>query len=177
MKNKQHITLHPQLINTLFAFKSSISPIFKDVLGIHDISHIAVTRIDANQKTLIFSSTPAMEFNLFTSDLWQFDNTYNPAWFNLCTGSSWEALYEPAHYDDLYYSRQIKHHFTAGLSLAIAEHDSHYIYSIANSLPMPQGMELFNSHKDDFYKIGQYCKNLLNPYFLKANIAEQASIE
>lgn len=171
------ITPHPCLVDLLFAYKSSISPIFKDVLGIHDISHIAVTRITEKQEILIFSSTPAMEFNLFTSNLWKFDNTYNPTWFRLCTQSSWENLYHPAHYDELYYSKQIKHHFSTGLSLSVVEDNVHYIYSIASSQPASSGQEIFINKRDDFYKIGQYCKNLLTPYFIKADIPQKTTME
>lgn len=171
------ITPHPSLVDLLFAYKSRISPIFKDVLGIHDLSHIAVARISENQEIQIFSSTPAMEFNLFTSNLWKFDNTYNPSWFELCAQSSWENLYHPAHYDELYYSKQMKHHFSAGLSFCVAEDNIHYIYSIASSMPASPGKEFYINKMDDFYKIGQYCKNLLTPWFIGADIPLQTSME
>ena len=176
-KNLTNVRPHPRLLDMLFACKSNISLIFKDVLGLHEINHISVTRIDHNQEILIFSSTPAMEYNLFTGNLWTFDNTWNPAWFQLCTRALWETLYHPEHYDELYYSRQIKHHFSAGLSLAVFEDNAHYIYSLASSMPAPQGLEIFMNNQDDFGKIGKYCKNLLNPYFMNAGITEHISIE
>lgn len=157
---------HPQLIDMLFAYKIKISAIFKDVLGLYEIDHMAVTRIDHQQQILVCSSTPAMEFNLFTSKLWTFDNTYNPAWFNLCTQASWESLYNQERFDELYYTKQIKHHFPTGLSMAVSEEDNHYIYSIASTRCAQEGLEHFLKHKEDFYKIGQYCKKLLNPVFL-----------
>lgn len=168
---------HPRLEDMLFACKSIVSPIFKDVLGIHEINHISVTRIDHNQQILIFSSTPAMEYNLFTSNLWAFDNTWNPAWYQLCVPALWETLYQPAHYDELYYARQIKHHFSAGLSLTVFDGDAHYIYSLASSRPAAESQELFMNNLTDCRKIGEYCKNLLNPHFMNADIPELASIE
>ncbi len=35
---------HPYLLETLFAFKSKVSSIFRDVLGIYEIHHIYCAR-------------------------------------------------------------------------------------------------------------------------------------
>ena len=157
---------HPQLIEMLFAHKIKVSTIFKDVLGMYEINHIAITRVDHQQKILVFSSTPAMEFNLFTSNLWTFDNTYAPAWFQIGTQASWESLYNRDRFNELYYTKQIKHHFPTGLSMAVSQKDGFYIYSIASTRCAQEGLEHFVNHKEDFNKIGQYCVNLLNPFFL-----------
>ncbi|HAT1819714.1 TPA: hypothetical protein JBJ33_04490 [Legionella pneumophila] len=101
----KEVMLHSQFLENLFAFKKKVSNVFRDVLGIHDIHHIALTRINKHNQLLTLSSTPAMEFNLFNSFLWKYDQTYNPKWFKLCT------------------------------------------------------------QQEDFYKIGQYCSNLLHPLF------------
>ena len=69
MENRyKDLVPHPQFIETLFAHKAKVSSVFNDVLGIHEINHLAITRIDCQQQILAFSSTPAMEFNLFTSN-------------------------------------------------------------------------------------------------------------
>ena len=157
---------HPQLIEMLFAHKVNVSTIFRDVLGIHKIDHIAITRIDASQQILVFSSTAAIEFSLFTGSLWSFDNTYSSDWFKLCTGASWQSLYQPARYDELYYTKQIKHDFPTGLSMAVFSEGCYYIYSLASKHWEGNAPELLTNHSGDFYKIGQYCANLLQPLFL-----------
>ena len=81
--NHQTTTPHPYFLDALFAYKNNVNNIFKNVLGLYDISHIAVSHIDENQKLLTFSSAPSLEFNLFTSDLWRFDKTYDSAWYCL----------------------------------------------------------------------------------------------
>lgn len=159
---------HPSLLESLFAYKAKTMVIFNDVLGLHNISHLAVTRIDNEGKILVFSSTPAMEYNLFSNSLWCFDNTYVPAWFTKTCVSNWEDLYQKTHFDLLYSERQIKHHLSLGLSLAIQEEDRYYIYSIAFSKAYVPDFKLLTGKIDDFKKIGQYCKNLLQPYFAAA---------
>ncbi|AMQ29111.1 TPA: hypothetical protein ACK8Z3_000030 [Legionella pneumophila] len=76
--SSKEIVLHSQLLENLFAFKSKVSNVFRDVLGIHDVHHISLTNINGHNQLLPLSSTPAMDFNLFNSFLWQHDLTYNP---------------------------------------------------------------------------------------------------
>lgn len=118
MENRRNEVMpHPQYLDVLFAFKSKVSSVFRDVMGIHEIDHIAFTRIKNNQ-LLTLSSTPALEFNLFSSPLWQYDKTYHPQWFKLCIQDYWQSLYLHNRYDELYYLKQIKHAYPVGLSLA-----------------------------------------------------------
>ena len=139
--------------------------VFRDVLGMHEINHIAVARINTNNVLVSLSSTPAMEFNLFSSSLWRYDQTYNPKWFSLCTQSYWGNLYSAERYDELYYIKQIKHVLPLGLSLAGKIGEDHYIYCLASRTSCPQTQELFATQHEEFYKIGQYCSNMLNPLF------------
>lgn len=165
MENRRtDITPHPQLIETLFAYKSRVSAIFNDVLGIHDINYFSVARVDAAQNILVFSSKPAIEFNLFTTSLWRFDNTYNPEWFMQCTHAASSSLYRSERYNELYFTKQQKPELPTAYSLAVKE-DCHYIYSLASACTSVNDEQWFTRHKDDFYKMGEYCTNLLNPLF------------
>jgi hypothetical protein len=157
---------HTYLVEALFAHKSRVSKVFRDVLGIHEINHIAITRIDRQGNILVFSSTPAMEFNLFTSKLWKFDKTFHHEWYRQCAQASWQSLYSPQRYDELYYLRQIRHQLPLGKSLAAVSGEFHYIYSVASQRSCLLTQELFSTHQDSIYKIGQYCTNLLNPLFI-----------
>lgn len=159
------IVPHPQFLEALFAFKSKVSNVFSDVLGLHEISHIAVTQISSKRKILTFSSTPAMEFNLFNSNLWRFDKTYHPNWFTHCTQADWQSLYILERYDELYYLKQAKHHYPIGYSLVAKGGDNFFIYSLASHRSCNHTRELFANQFDDFYKIGQYCTNMLSNLF------------
>ena len=161
-----NIVPHPQLMEALFAFRSKVSSVFRDVLGLHEISHIAITQISAKHEILTFSSTAAMEFNLFTSNLWRFDRTFDPSWISSCTQTDWQSLYNPARYDELYYLKQIKHQYPIGYSLAAKLEGTSFIYSLASTRSCEHTRELFANQYDDFYKIGQYCANMLNPLFM-----------
>ncbi|WP_207384177.1 hypothetical protein [Legionella nagasakiensis] len=164
---RKETILHPGLLDILFAYKSKVSSIFRDVLGIHEISHIAISYVNADNELLSLSSTPALEFNLFNSNLWRYDQTYQADWYQLCTQANWQSLYTAIRYDELYYIKQIKHRYPLGLSLAAKLDSAYLIYSIASHKNCIHTQEMFAQEHDSFYKIGQYCTNMLLPLFLE----------
>jgi len=163
--NCKKITPHPQFLDILFSFKGSVSRVFKDVIGIHQIHHFSLARINQHQELVALSSTPAIEFNLFNGPLWQYDRTYNPHWFNLCTQSTWQALYQPSRYDELYYLKQSKLSYPIGISLAHKIGQNFMIYSLASNKSCTRTHDLFANRGEDFYEIGQHCANELMPVF------------
>jgi hypothetical protein len=165
MENSCEIMPHPNFLDALFVFRSKVSNVFSDVLGLYELNHIAVTRISPKRDILTFSSTPAMEFNLFNSNLWRFDKTYHPDWFRTCSQSNWPSLYMPERFDELYYLKQTKHHYPIGYSLATQLEDNFFIYSLASNRSCDHTRELFANQHGEFYKIGQYCSNLLGHLF------------
>lgn len=169
--NPWGIAPHPQLLEFLFAFKSNVSAIFREVLGIHEIDHLSITRVTKNNKLITFSSTPAMEFNLFNGPLWRYDKSYSPEWFNQCTQAPWQSLYNEARYDELYYLKQVKHAFPIGLTLAATLNEEPVIYSLASRKSCPRTQDIFTTQQEDFYRIGQYCLNLLSPLLISCDTA------
>ncbi len=164
--NKPRLTLHPHFLELLFAHKSKASAVFKDILGLHEISHFSISHIDNQGEMLTLSSTPSLEYNLFNSDLWRFDQTYHHTWYELCTSSPWQALYTPERYDELYYLKQAQTNYPIGLSMAVNKMDGYIIYSIAANSECPMTQDRFDNHHDDFYRIGTYCSNELLPLLL-----------
>ncbi len=159
------VTLHPRFLDALFAYKNQAMNIFRDVLGLYDIHYLAVARIDQQGQLLSFSSTPVMEFNLFNSALWRYDLCYRPQWFTQCTQASWMTLYETARYDELYFLKQVKHAYRTTRCLAARIGNEAFIYALASQYESPELEERFVRQVDELYKIGQYCTNLLLPYF------------
>jgi hypothetical protein len=166
MENSRNcLVLHPQMLEVLFAHKSKVSNVFRDVLGIHEINHISITRISRDNKLLVLSSTPALEFNLFNGSLWHYDQSYSPHWYHQKTQAYWQTLYSQTRYDELYYLKQIKHGLPLGISLAAQIDDTFVIYSLASKKNCAATQELFATRQEDFYKIGQYCSNILSSTF------------
>jgi hypothetical protein len=172
MENRRNnVTPHPRLIETLFAYKSRASTIFNAVLGIHDINHFSIARVDEEQNILVFSSTPAIEFNLFSTSLWCFDKTFSPDWFRQCTHAATQTLYRPERYEALYFAKQIKPELPTAYSIAVKD-GCHYIYTVASTRTFSNPEKWFTNHENDFYKMGKYCTNLLTPLFHQISTTE-----
>lgn len=164
------LSLHPEWLTTLFAYKSKTRAVFSDVLGLHDVNHIAMTYVSQNQSLLTLSSTPSLEYNLFSSPLWQFDNTYNPSWFERCTDASWQSLYTPERYDELYYIKQAKPRYPLGLSIATTLGNGHMIYAIASATDSDDTQALFKTQQHELLQLGQYCMTQLRPLLLDGDM-------
>ncbi len=162
----QNATPHPDYLNKLFAHKNTVDKVFNDVLGLYNINHVAVSQVNENNEILTFSSTPALEFNLFSSHLWQFDKTYQPSWYQTGASASWQTLYAPHHYDELYYLKQMAHHYPIGRSFAVTFENTHVIYSIASKKDTAQTHDDFINQQECFYRIGEYCSKTLLPLFI-----------
>jgi hypothetical protein len=158
--------LHPEWLSLLFAHQSKVRRVFRDVLGILEINHIALTYIQ-NQTMLTLSSTPAIEYNLFSSGLWRFDSSYHPDWFTQCTRATWQSLYTPLRYDELYYLKQVKPQYPLGMAIASKLEDGYVVYSLASHQDNTVVQEHFNARPNELLQIGQYCMNQLRPVFME----------
>lgn len=154
---QRDITLHPELLNTLFAHKSKTRSVFRDVLGLHEINHIAITYVNPKNELITLSSTPSLEFNLFNGPLWQFDHSYAPIWFKQCRHATWQSLYAPERYDELYYLKQIKPRYPLGISIATMRNNHPVIYSLASATDSESTREIFTHQTAELIQLGHYC--------------------
>jgi len=160
------ITLNPDFFTTLFRHQLAVRNVFKDVLGLYGISHVALTHINEKNQLLSLSSTPSLEFNLFYSQLWRYDKTYHPNWYPQEKPATWQSLYTADRYDDLYFLKQEKYQYALGLSLPIKFNHAYFIYSIASKAIEKDSHTVFKNDHALLYKIGHYCSNKLLPLFL-----------
>lgn len=172
MEIPQHtISLHPEWLAMLFAHKSKTRAIFSDVLGLHDVHHIAIAYIAPNHHLFSISSSPSLEYNLLSSSLWQYDNAYNPTWFQRHETAHWQSLYAPERYDELYYLKQIKPHYPLGIAIATPHKTGHVIYTLASQHDNRHTHALFNKQRHELLQLGQYCLRQLTPLFFDDEVS------
>lgn len=153
---------HPELLDILFRYKSSVSLIFNDVLGIHGLDHISMTSITKKHEILILSSTPSMEFTLFNNNLWKFDRTYQPDWFQRCQKDEWPTLYHRSRFEELFYVKQFKTHYSLGYSFSQLIDSKYFICSMGFKLGKKE--DILIHYEKDLLKIAKYCSKRLFPY-------------
>ena len=168
MENNQSlIRPHQDLEHILFADKRKVSLIFSDVLGIYDLDHISIGLLDTSNHLLTFSSTPALEFNLFHKKLWRYDQTYYFSWVTKGIYETWQNLYESEYFDELYYNKQVKHNLPIAYSMAGKIGTRHAIYSIGTKKNTQKSRDFFMSESALFYKMGLYCAQSLKSLFIQ----------
>jgi len=161
-KNKSPY-LHALAEDLLFSHKRQVSSLFRDVIGLHEIDSLSLYYIDELQRLLAFSYTPAVEFNLFSSHLWQHDLTFSPQFFSKKQQAFWQELYKDERFDELRYLKQLKYNFNIGFSLSKPQQDYHLIYSFATKSNDAQIKSLWLKVSDELSQIGDYCFNHLKP--------------
>lgn len=161
------LMLHPKLLDMLFAHKRKVNRVFEQVIGIHDVDHLSIYKITSDNKLLCFSSTASLEYNLFSKPLWHFDRTFHPQWFMSEQHNTWDALYLPARFDELYYLKQIKPRLPVGISIARTHNDHPIIFSIASH--QSNSEHRLNTCINDLADMGQYCCNELHELFESYN--------
>lgn len=160
------INPHPFFLDQLFAHQGQVTAVFRDILGLYDIHHIALSYANPHGQLLALSSTPSLEYNLFNKGLWRFDQTYQSSWYQRCLSSSWGTLYTAQTYDELYYIKQVKHDLPIGLSFSVKVDSGYVIYSMASHTNTEETAAIFASEHQSFYNIGKYCGNLLLPILM-----------
>ena len=163
-------SLHPEWLTTLFAHKSTTRAVFSDVLGIHELHHIALTYVSPQYSFITLSSTPSLDFNLFSSALWQLDQSYHPNWIKQCKHAPWQSLYTPERYDELYYIKQAKPRYPIGLSMVTKLYDGYMIYSLASRANSNETQLIFQTQQHELLQLGQYCTSSLLPLLLNDDV-------
>lgn len=160
-----NIVPHPHFLEFLFTSRKEVYSIFRDILGLYEIHHLSIARIVNFKQIICFSSTPALEFNLFKDNLWTFDKTYHPQWFRNENWNLWSELYALKRFEELYYTKQTKYHYSIGYSLSTKKNNTSFIFSFASKGKRKHVQELFQSKLADLSKIGWYCTKQLNALF------------
>lgn len=70
--------LHPNILEALFKHQSEVTLKLSNVRGLFKLEHVAMTILNPHDEIIVFSSTPAVEYNLIEKKLWQFDASFKP---------------------------------------------------------------------------------------------------
>lgn len=177
---KPACTLNPHAKTILFQNKRAANRVFSDVIGLHDIDHIALTTISPKHELTFLSYTPSLEYNLITHDLWAYDLAYHPDFFKKRQCKLWSDLYHPDKHAEL---MQIKLHttgFSAGLSTTLSYTNCTLLLSFATKSKHPEAeRQLLEAHPE-LIRMGRYCfqhiSHIFMPYLSKTTPTNNSRI-
>lgn len=161
----QNAKLHPQLLDILFHHRREISKKFSDVLELHYINHVATIISNPEREIVIFSTTPTVEYNLISSEMWPHDGTISPTFYKTKTFFWWTDAYHQNHFLQLQNIKEKKHNLTLGFCLVREIGDFHLIYSFATRSKRKDLEDYYLAHMDDLLAIGDYCYKLIRDLY------------
>lgn len=168
---KSPCTLNPLASTIIFQHKREVRRVFGDVIGLHDIDHIALTTVSPQFELTFLSYTPSIEYDLITTDLWAYDHAHHPDFFKKRQCKLWTDLYHEDKYSELMHVKQHTKHLRAGLSTTLSYKHCTLLLSFATkSKHAEAGQRLLEVHPE-LIQIGRYCfqniSHLFMPYLGK----------
>ncbi|MDF1683179.1 MAG: hypothetical protein P1U36_00835 [Legionellaceae bacterium] len=177
---KPACTLNPHAHKLIFKHARVAHQIFSDVIGLHDIDHLALTTISPQNELTILSYRPAIEFDLITTDLWHYDRSYHPDFFKTRQCKLWTDLYDQDKYAELMQVKQHSKHMRAGISTTLSYNNCILLLSFGTKSKHPEaGQRLLEAHPE-LIKMGRYCfqniSHLFMPYLGKPAAQKKSRI-
>lgn len=161
------VLLHEYILEILFKYKDKVFNKFYDIRGTFLIDHLAINIIDPNNKLIIFSTTPSVEYNLISQELWKYDRSFSTSYQIDNRFYSWEKAYEENQFEKLKLAKQINHGFSFGFNLSKKIESFQFIYSFATRHQNSDLMEYYRRYINELFAIGNYVFKAINEIYEK----------
>ncbi|MFO1259435.1 MAG: hypothetical protein U1E78_13630 [Gammaproteobacteria bacterium] len=152
---KSLVRLHHEIKEISFKHKFLIQKVFKNsVEGILGIDYFSVLVIDSSNTISCYSSMPALEYNLFQSNLWFHDGIFDIKNHQTNSFISWEELYAHEAKSRLIKEKQIQFGFKFGFFIMKKVGRMFVIYSFATK--SKNSINLYKESQNVLSKIGDF---------------------
>ena len=161
MQETPQCKVHPQAEIFLFEHKRKASRFFRDVIGLCEVDHAAISIINNRNEIFFLSFTPSIEYQLMIFNLWQHDTSFKPEFYTNDQGEYWNKLYSNEKQHELIKIKQLNTKLQAGISIPRKIQGGYVIYSFAVKSSNPITWQMLYDKQDKLAKMGQYCLNQL----------------
>jgi len=152
-------SLHEDIYEILFRYKKRMCDKFNDIKGILLIDHFALHLIDQNNKILVFSVTPSVEYNLLNEGLWMYDQAFSADYQKENKFYWWEKAYDEHYFSEIKQAKELKHGFKFGVNLSKTVQSAQLIYSFATRSQKGNLFDYYREYISELYSIGDYMYN------------------
>lgn len=166
-KKNQKVELHENIIDILFQHKNEVTRILADVCGHYDIDYVSINIVNSNNKLVIFSISPSVEFNLLADELWRHDQSFDPGLYQDGTLFSWDEGYSTEYKEKLNSLKLVKHNFTFGFNLVRKINSLQIVYSFATRSKDENLHLYYQNIQSQLFLLGDFAYKLINPLYKK----------
>lgn len=161
----QPITLHENILDILFKHKKEISLRLSNIRGLFYTDHVSINILTPENKILIFSITPSVEYNLTIHELLKYDKSFFPNFYKDYSLFWWDQAYHHKYANELKKIKEEMHGFTLGLGLARRMKNIHLIYSYATRSQADDLKLYYEDHKNELFHMGDYAYKLISDFY------------
>lgn len=160
-EGEKHCSPHPNIMESLFGEKRLINRYFSDIKGICCVDHFAVKVFDYQGRFLIFSSTPSVEYNLITSNLWRHDKNFYPIEEHNQI-KVWDEHYNSGYSELLHKIKSQDHHFKFGFDMGCVKNDMKVTYTFATRSIIQNYRDYYEKNMSELLIMSAYAhRNIL----------------
>ena len=161
LEKNRPVHLHHHILDILFENRSFLRKILQTINGLHEINHFSITLIDPTKKAIIFSTTPSMEYNLITEEMWAIDHGAIHASLENDSIAWWASDHQKIN------SIKLTHNgYSLGMTMSRYAERFTILYSFATK---NRGNDLQTYYRSNIHRlidIGDYCYKLIRDLYL-----------
>lgn len=164
-KTSLNINLHPAIVDILFENRKHMQEVFQSIQGFHEIDHFSLTIIDPLMTLTTFSTTPTIEYNLLSQNLWHED----PAFYFFPEDNQdlkwWNDIDTPlaTKIKDI---KLTKNKYSSGFSYSRKIGNFYILYSFATKYKHQNYKEYYLSHLNSLISLGDFCYRSIREIYL-----------
>lgn len=166
-ENSGEVILHENILEILFKHKEEIHKKLIDLRGTFFIDHIAIILIDPDNRIVIFSITPSVEYNLIVQGLWKHDYSFSSDFQKNNSFYPWEKAYSERYFNEIKSIKELKHKFTFGFNISKRINSFNLIYSFATRNKNNGLFEYYSSFINELSGLGDYGYKLIQNIYAK----------
>jgi hypothetical protein len=166
MEKKNKSTLHQNILDILFENRSFLRNVLKTINGLHEIHHFSATIIDPTNKTIIFSTTPSIEYNLISQNLWDLDQAFYHESLTENYIRWWDNI-TSVEYEKIKSIKLTNNCYSFGMTINRHVTDFTIMYSFATKSLEKNLREYYSLNLNNLIDIGDYCYKSIRTIYLQ----------
>lgn len=144
-----------------------IKKAYSAVLRLNAIDHLSINIVNPCGEMVFFSSTPYVDINIYSSDLWLYDASIHPVTYQNKKFYWWDDCYLPKMGKILKQEKERKNNLQCGFVCAKKVENFYLLYSYATKEKDPEIKKVIEEYQTTFVDMGDYCYSRIRTIYEK----------